>query len=220
MRPFCLFLSFLCVLTLMACGTEDELTPPSFSNLIMRNSSDLDQVLTNPLTASNITITGNIDDSAATIVATTSAATEVPVIVASDGSWSFPYTPNEGTNIITFTASDERENINQLIFTVIRDTTPPVVVAVTQSQSVDPPSVQLLVTFNETLADLQPNAVFAVDGTSVTGATLDTVVTHTIFTLPLSAALLAGSHQLTCDGVVDVAGNSIAVGYVFDFTIE
>lgn len=214
MRQFYLLFSLLCILALAACGTEEDLTPPAFSNVMVNG----DTVMSIPFKDPNVTITGNIDDFSATIVANSTVTGEVPVVVnSSDGSWSFPFAPQEGANLISFIASDKRGNLNQMILTLVHDPTPPLVTAVSQSTD---PSLQLVVTFDETLADLQPTAVFAVDGNSVSGATLDTVLTHRIFTLPLSAVLTPGSHQLTCDGIVDLAGNSVAVGYFFDFTIE
>lgn len=111
MRHFCLFLSLLCVLTLTACGTEDEIIPPVFSNIKV-NDADVSSL---PYTVSSVTIKGNIDDFSATIVANSTVTGEVPVAVDSnDGSWVFPVTLQAGANAISFIASDKRGNINQL----------------------------------------------------------------------------------------------------------
>ena len=111
MRLFCLFLSLLCVLTLTACGTEEEVTPPVFSNIKV-NEADVSSL---PYTVSSVTIKGNMDDFSATMVASTVTG-EVPVVVeSSDGSWNFPLTLQAGANVITFIASDKNGNLNQLI---------------------------------------------------------------------------------------------------------
>jgi predicted small lipoprotein YifL len=116
MRLFSLFLSLLCVLTLTACGTEEEITPPAFSNIKV-NDADISSI---PYTASNVIITGNIDDFTATIVANSTATGEVSVAVdSSDGSWSFPFTLQAGVNVVSFIASDQRGNLNQLILNLI-----------------------------------------------------------------------------------------------------
>jgi hypothetical protein len=219
MRSFILLLSLLALLALTACGTEKELIPPSFTEVTASGSLGSVTVLTTPSQDSTVTIKGNIDDVAATIVANSTVTGEVSVDVNSDGSWSFPFDPQEGANIVSFTASDARGNINQMILTVVHDTTAPLVTAVTQS--IDPPP-QLIVTFDEALlASSLATALFAVDNTPITAASFDPLTPNTV-TLPLPVVLPAGPHTLTCSGVTDLStldGNSIAVGYSFDFTI-
>jgi len=118
MRSFCLFLSLLCLLALTACGTEDETIPPTFSN-IQVNGADVSSI---PYTDSSVTITGNIDDFSATIVANS----KNPVVVdSSDGSWSFPLTLQLGPNVISFIASDKRGNFNQLVLNLIYEPSTP-----------------------------------------------------------------------------------------------
>lgn len=217
MRPFYLFISLLCLLALTACGTEEELIPPTFRDIRVNDAA----VTTTPFKEPSVTIRGTLDDFAATLVANSTVSGEVPVIV-SDGNWSFVFAPlTAGANIISFTASDKRGNLNQMILTVNHDPTPPNVTAVVQS--VDP-SPQLIVTFDEALLESSlATALFAVDETPLSGGTLDTLLTQRTVTLPLVTALPAGPHKLTCSGVSDLAtpdGNSIAVGYSFDFTIE
>lgn len=221
MRPFCLFISLLCLLALTACGTEDELIPPAFISTTASGSLGSPAILTTPSQDPGVTITGIIDDFAATLVASSTVTGEVPVVVnSSDGSWSFSLAPQEGANIISFTASDKRGNLNQMILTVNHDTTAPLVTAVTQS--VDP-SPQLIVTFDDALlASSLATALFAVGDTPITAVIFDPLTPNTV-TLSLATALPAGLHQLTCSGVSDLAtpdGNIIAVGYSFDFTIE
>lgn len=112
MRLFCLLLSLFCVLALSACGTEEETIPPTFSNIKV-NDADISLI---PYTVSSVTITGNIDDFAATIVANSTVTGEESVDVnSSDGSWSFFIVLQEGANVITFIASDKNGNLNQLI---------------------------------------------------------------------------------------------------------
>ncbi len=218
MRSFCLFLSLLCILALVACGSEEELNPPIFSNIMVNGAV----VSSTPYTDSSVTITGNIDDYSATIVANSTASGEVAVAVdSSDGSWSFDFTAlTEGANIISFTVSDVRGNLNQMLLTVLHDTTAPLVTAVTQS--VDP-SPQLIVTFNEALLESSlATALFAVDGAPLSGGSLDTLLTQRTVTLPLDVAL-SGEHLFTCTGVRDIAtpdGNSVTAGYSFSFTID
>ena len=220
MRSYYLLLSFFCILALTACGTEEELTAPAFSNIKVNGAADTSL----PVKDASVTITGNIDDFAGTIVATTPVSGEVPVAVnSSDGSWNFLLTPLvAGANSVSFTASDVRGNINQVILTVQHDPTPPSVTAVVQSVA-DPGKPQLIVTFDEALLESSlATALFDVDGTPLAGGTLDTLLTQKTVTLSLPAALPAGPHHLTCSGVRDLAtpdGNSIAVGYFFDFTI-
>lgn len=214
MRPLILLLSLLGLLALTACGTEEELIPPNIkvdatTSLLVKDPS--------------ATITGTIDDLSATLVANSTVTGEVPVPV-NNGSWSFVFAPlTTGANIITFTASDQRGNLNQMILTVNHDPTPPIVTAVVQSVA-DPVNPQLIVTFDEALLESSlTTALFAVDTTPLTGATLDTLLTQKTVTLPLSVALPAGPHQLTCSGIRDLAtpdGNPVAVGYSFDFTIQ
>ncbi|MBE0503421.1 MAG: hypothetical protein IBX46_04745 [Desulfuromonadales bacterium] len=119
MRLFCLFLSLLCLLALTACGTEDETIPPVFSN-IQINGADVSSI---PYTDSSVTITGNIDDFSATIVANSAATGERSVGVdSSNGSWSFEFAPLvAGLNSVSFTASDKRGNFNQLVLNLIYD---------------------------------------------------------------------------------------------------
>jgi len=213
MRPSVLLLSLLCILALTACGREEELTPPAFSNIRVNDAA----VTTTPFKDPNVTITGSIDDLAATMVANSTTTGEVPVAVSgSDGSWSFPLALNAGANIVSFTASDVRGNINQMILTVHYEPIPRVV-SVTQNVDLSP---QLIVTFDEALLESSlATAPFAVDSILISGATLDTLLTQKTVTLPLAAALTPGAHQLTCPGVTDLAGNSIAADYTFTFTI-
>ena len=104
MRLACLLLSLLCVLTLTACGTEEETIPPTFSDIKV-NGADVSSL---PYTNSSVTIKGTIDDFAATIVANSTVTGEESVVVdSSDGSWSFFIVLQEGANIITFIASDK-----------------------------------------------------------------------------------------------------------------
>jgi hypothetical protein len=218
MRYLYLFFSLLCILALAACGTEEELIPPAFSNIMVNGAP----VTSTPYSGPSVTISGNIDDVTATIVANSTVTGEVPVIVESDGSWSFTFTPQEGANLVSLTASDARGNINQLILSVTHDMTPPIVIAVTQSVA-DSENPQLIVTFNEALLESSVTAnPFAVIGATIISATLDTNLTKRSVTLALDAALPAGTHQLTCTGVTDLAtpaGNSVAADYSFPFTI-
>lgn len=226
MRPFYLFLSLLCLLALTACGTEEELTPPTFSNISASGSLGSTTVLTAPFQDPVITIKGNVDDFSATIVAYSTASGEVPVAFDSnDGSWSFDFTSfAEGANSVSFTASDERGNINQMILTLLYDTTAPLVTSVTQSLE-DPLSPQLIITFNEALLESSVTADFcAVDAIPLSGALLDMDLTKMVVTVPLNNGLplTPGDHLLTCTGVTDLstpAGNSIAADYSITFTI-
>jgi hypothetical protein len=221
MRPFYLFISLLCLLALTACGTEEELTPPVFRDIRVNDAADTSLSFKDP----SVTITGIIDDFSATLVANSTVTGEVSVDVnSSDGTWIFTFAPlTTGANVVSFIASDKRGNLNQMILTVNHDPTPPTVTAVVQSVA-DPENPQLIVTFDEALLESSlTTALFAVDGTPLSGGTLDTLLTQRTVTLSLDTALPAGPHQLTCSGVSDLAipdGNSIAVGYSFDFTIE
>jgi hypothetical protein len=224
MRHFYLFFALLCILALAACGSEEELTPPAFGNIAASGSLDSTTILTAPSRDPDVTISGNIDDFAATIVADSTASGKVPVVVASDGSWSFTFAPQEGANLVSLTASDVRGNINQMIVTVTHDTTPPVVAAVTQS--VDP-SLQLVVTFNEILLDASlETASFSVvdaENTPQAGPLTGSFTTQSTVSLALEGALPTGSYRLLCPGVRDIAtpdGNSITTDYFFDFTIQ
>lgn len=220
MRSLNLLLSFLCIFALVACGSEEELIPPAFSNITASGSLGSTTILTASFRDPSVTISGNIDDFTATIVANSTASGEVTVDVdSSNGSWSFLFSPQEGVNIVSLTASDKRGNLNQMVLTVLHDTTPPSVISVTQS--VDP-TPQLIVTFNEALLESSlATALFAVDGTPLSGASLDTLLTQRIVTLPLAVAL-SGEHLFTCTGVRDIAtpdGNSVTDDYSFSFTI-
>lgn len=216
MRPFNLILSLLCLLALVACGTEEELTPPTFSNVMVNGAA----VTSIPFKDPNVTITGSIDDFSATIVANNTVTGETPVIVKNDGTWEFSFVlAAEGSYNITFTASDARGNINQMILTVTYDQTAPLISTLTQSLVGDPSVPQLIITFSEALAPLPSTAPFAVSGSTVTSVTLEPL-TKKIVTLSLSDALLPGSHTLTCSGVTDLAGNDLAVAYIFDIPAE
>lgn len=224
MRPFYLFISLICILALLACGSEDELTPPVFSNIAGSGSLGSTEVLTKPSQDLDMTLSGNIDDFASIIIANSTVTGEKTVPVnGSDGSWNFTFTPAEGANTVSFTASDQRGNINLLYLTVTHDTTAPVVVPNGVTQGTDLLNPQLIVTFNEALLESSVTADhFVVDDTPVTGAILDTVLTNRIVTLPLSVALSAGEHRLTCPGVTDLAtpdGNSVTAEYSFTFPI-
>ncbi len=223
MRQFYLLFSLLCILALAACGTEEELTPPAFSNMTGSGSLGSITILTAPFRDLNVSISGNVDDLAATIVANSTVTGEVPVAVdSSDGSWSFPFAPQEGANIISFIASDKRGNLNQMILTVLHDTIAPLVIAVLPS--VD--SLQLNIIFNEALLDTSlTTALFSVvdaDGTTVVASRNATVVTPSTVNLLMDVALLPGSYRLLCPEVKDIAtpdGNSVAADYSFPFTI-
>jgi hypothetical protein len=221
MRPLHLFLSLLCILALAACGTEEEITPPVFSNIMINGAV----VASVPYKESSVTITGNIDDVAATIVANSAATGERSVGVdSSDGSWSFEFAPLvAGLNIVSFTASDKRGNLNQMILTILHDATPPNVTAVVQSVA-DPENPLLIVTFDEALLESSlTTALFSVVNTvdesvvadSLTGTLAVSTVT---LTLPLTA-LPEGSYRLICPAITDLAGNGLATNS-FDFTIE
>ena len=146
MRPFYLFLSLFCILALAACGTEEELIPPN----IKVDGATTSILVKDP----SVTITGTIDDLAATLVANSTATGERSVDVnRNDGSWSFTFAPlTIGANIVSFTATDKRGNLNQMILNVNYDPTPPNVTAVVQSVT-DPEKPQLIVTFDEALLE-------------------------------------------------------------------
>jgi hypothetical protein len=226
MRSLYLFLSLLCIFALVACGSEEELIPPVFSNITASGSLGSTTILTTPSQDPGVTISGNIDDFAATIVANSTASGEVAVAVdSSDGSWSFLFSPLEDVNIVSFTASDQRGNLNQMFLTVFHDTTAPLVAVVTQS--VDP-SPQLVVTFNEALLESSlataPFSVVNADNTPLIGPLTGALTTFNTVTLTLDgAALPPGNYRLNCPEVRDIAtpdGNSIAADYFFDFTIQ
>jgi hypothetical protein len=219
MRPsFFLFL-LLCILALTACGGEEELTPPAFSNITVKGAADTSIPFKDP----SVTIAGAIDDVSATLVASSTAIGEVPVAVnSSDGSWSFNFAPlTAGANIISFTASDKSGNINQMILTVLHDPTPPSVSSVTLSM--DPQNFDILllnVTFDEVLATLSPAAIFSVvdnAGALIAGPFTVTLTTPSTVILPLAAETPPGTYRLICPdpGVSDLAGNSVAVDYLF-----
>ncbi|PKN13779.1 MAG: hypothetical protein CVU69_00995 [Deltaproteobacteria bacterium HGW-Deltaproteobacteria-4] len=184
-------------------------------------------VSSTPYINSSVIITGNIDDFAATIIANSTASGEDAVAVdSSDGSWSFEFAPLvAGLNIVSFTASDKRGNLNQMLLTIVHDPTPPSVIAVTQSVS-DSQNPQLVVTFGEALLESSlvtaPFSVVNVDNTSEIGPLTGALTTLNSVTLTLVEALVPGSYRLSCPGVRDIAipdGNSVAADYFFDFTI-
>jgi hypothetical protein len=223
MRPFCLFLSLLCLLALTACGTEEETISPVFSN-IQINGADVASV---PYKESSVTITGNIDDISATIVANSAATGEHSVGVdSSNGSWSFEFAPLvEGLNSVSFTASDKRGNLNQMVLTILHDPTPPSVIAVAQSVA-DPEKPQLIVIFNEALLEISLTTalfnVVNVDNAPLSGPFTGVLTTLNTVTLTLNGALAPGTYRLSCPGVRDIAipdGNSVAADYFFEFTI-
>lgn len=222
MRPFYLLISLIFCLFLIACGKEDVLTPPVFSEVVATGSLNSPTILTLPSQDLAVTISGKIDDIAAKIVANSTVTGEKVVAVNPDGSWSFPITPLEGANTISFTASDLSGNINQMYLTVTHDVTAPTVLSVTQS--VDPAAPKLFVSFNEALLPgSMTTAIFAVenaDGTPLTGP-LPATLTLSIVTLTLNAPLATGPYKLTCSGVTDLStplGNSAST-IIFDFTI-
>lgn len=215
MRPFYLFLSLFCILALVACGTEEELSPPN----IKVDGATTSILVKDP----SVTITGTIDDLAATLVANSTATGERSVDVnRNDGSWSFTFAPlTIGANIVSFTATDKRGNLNQMILNVNYDPTPPNVTAVVQSVT-DPEKPQLIVTFDEALLESSLTTTFfsvvntvdeSVVEDSLTGILVDSTVT-----LTLPAALPAGSYRLICPAITDLAGNGLATNS-FDFTI-
>lgn len=218
MRPIILFLSLLTLLALTACGTEEELIPPTFLTTLVNGAV----VTTTPFKEPSVTITGTLDDVSATLVANSTATGEVPVPV-SNGTWSFTFAPlTIGANIITFTASDKRGNLNQMILTVNHDPTPPAVTAVVQSVA-DPVKPQLIVTFDEALLESSlATALFKVvnplDESVVVDSLTGTIADSTV-TLTLPAALPVGSYRLICPAIItDLAGNGLATNS-FDFTI-
>ena len=224
MRSFYLLISLILIVGLTACSEEEVMIPPTFSTIVAIGTSGSTTILTAPSQDLSVTISGNINDFAATITASSTGIGEVSLPVnSSDGSWSLTFAPVEGANSVSFAASDQRGNINQLILTVLHDTTAPLVTAVTQSLA-DPVAPKLVVTFNEALlASSVTTDPFAVNGAPHLGAILDAVPTNLTVTLPLSAALPAGIYRLTCSGITDLAtpaGNSVLIDYFFDFTIE
>lgn len=215
MRPFILLLSLLALLALTACGTEEELIPPAFLTTLVNNAP----VTTTPFKESSVPISGTLDDVSAKLVAKSTVTGEVPVDV-NNGSWTFTFAPlTAGANIITFTASDQRGNLNQMILTVVHDPTPPSISSVTQS--VDPQNSAnflLNVTFDEVLDTLSPAATFSVvdkDGALIGGPFTVTLTTPSTVILPLATKLPPGDYRLICPEVRDLAGNSIVVDYLF-----
>jgi hypothetical protein len=217
MRPFYLFISLLCLLVLTACGSEDELIPPVFLSTEVNGATDTSL----PVKESSVTITGTLDDVSATLVANSTLTGEVPVAVnGSDGSWIFTFAPlTAGANIVSFIASDQRGNLNQLILTVNHDPTPPSVSSVTLSM--DPQNFDILllnVTFSEVLATLSPAAIFSVVDKAdvlIAGPFTVTLTTPSTVILPLAAETPPGTYRLICPEVTDLAGNSVAVDYLF-----
>ena len=217
MRSFYLFISLLCLLALTACGTEDELIPPAFLTTEVNGAADTLLPFKDP----SVTITGTLDDFSATLVANSTVTGEVPVDVnSSDGSWRFTFAPlTEGANIVSFIASDKRGNLNQMILTVNHDPTPPSVSSATLSM--DPQNFDILllnVTFDEALATLSPTAIFSVvdkDGVLKDGPFTVTLTTPSTVILPLAAETPPGTYRLICPAVTDLAGNSVAVDYLF-----
>ena len=221
MRPFYLLISLLCLFAFTACGTEEELIPPVFLTTEVNGA----EVTTTPFKDPSVIITVTLDDVNATLVANSTATGEVPVIVSDDGIWRFTFAPlTAGANIISFTASDKRGNLNQMILTVNHDPTPPNVTAVVPSADPQNPTVpQLIVTFDETLLDTSlPTASFRVDnadGAIVANSLTTTPTTSNTVTLTLDAVLsMPGTYRLVYSGVADLAGN-VATNF-FDFTIE
>jgi hypothetical protein len=223
MRLFCLLLSLFCVLALSACGTEEETIPPTFSNIMVNGAV----VASVPYKDPSVTITGNIDDFVATLVANSTATGERAVDVdSSDGSWSFEFAPlTAGLNSVSFTASDKNGNLNQMVLTILHDPTPPSVITVTQSVA-DPDNPQLIVTFNEALLESSlttaPFSVVNVENNLTIGPLTGALTTLNTVTLSLIGALEPGTYRLICPDVKDIAitgGNSVATDYYFEFTI-
>lgn len=217
MRPVHFLILLILILSLSACGSEEALTPPLFSNITAFGPATLTG------RGQSITVTGKISDPAADIVIKSTVQGELTR--SSDGNWQYIFSPQEGTNTVICTATDQHGNVNQMSFTVLYAPHAPVVTAVTQSLN---PSPQLLVTFNNDLtsADLS-TAIFTVvkDGlpplTIAKPFSLSPLAPKSV-TLTLSTALLPGSYQLTYSGVADplsTLNNIIPVNYAFDFTI-
>ena len=128
MRFFPLFAVLLFVSLLSACGSEEEIIPPTYSDIRVNTELATAERLLIPYTESEVTISGMIDDLSAKIVATTAAGdVDVPVVPIdnSKGSWTFLFPLlEESANSVTFAATDQRGNVNRLYLTVLRDTTP------------------------------------------------------------------------------------------------
>lgn len=225
MRQYYLFILLLLLAVLTACGSEELMTPPVFSNVTVRDSLDLTKILTSPFQNSQVTITGTIDDVTAEIVASSTVSGELTII---DGSWAYAFAPAEGANLVTFTASDQEGNINQLFLTVTRDTTPPSMSAVAQGTNLLTLAPQLIVIFSEEvlISSLKADGfVVLKDGVPLLTLSADplTTTTTSMVTLPLSTALSAGTYQISCVGITDLStptGNSVATDYLKEFTIE
>ena len=98
--------------------------------------------------------------------------------------------------------------------------TPPSVSSVTLSM--DPQNFDMLllnVTFSEVLATLSPAALFSVVDKDrvIAGPFTVTLTTPSTVILPLAAETPPGTYRLICPdpGVSDLAGNSVAVDYLF-----
>lgn len=223
MRPLTLLVFSLCLFLLVACGSEEELTPPAFSNIVATGTAGSSTILSAPSQDVTVTITGEVDDFSAQLMVDSTVSGKVAVAVdPADGTWSFTFTPQEGVNNVVFTASDQRGNSHQMTLTMTHDTTAPVIAKVVQDLTT-PASPKLVVTFNESLLETSlPTAIFSVDAGPVLSANAFDPLNPKVVTLPLSAALSAGSHQITCSGVSDISTplyNSVAVDYFFDFSI-
>lgn len=206
------------LLLLTACGSEDELIPPVFGNITVNGSAEL----STSFRASTLTMTGTVDDVRATLVAKTVENVEVSIPVNStDGRWSLTFSPQEGVNLVTLTASDKRGNVNQMLLNVLHDSLPPLVTSVTQDLT-EPASPRLIVLFNEPIHEESlTNALFAVNQEPLSPGTVDSL-TQKIVTIPLRSALAPGDYQLNCVGVTDLAdtgGNSLLAGDTFSFSI-
>lgn len=213
MRLYHLLISLILFVLLAACGTEDLSTPPIFSNVVANG------VTTAGARTQSITISGKIDDVEAELVADSSATEPQSVSINNDGTWEFTFAPNDGDNQVILTATDLDQNINQMVLTVVYNPLGPVVAAVTQNTD---PAPRIMVTFNGPVFESSlATAVFALDGVRLDDATMDSEVSSLIVTIPLSASLSAGAHQLTCGGINDISttSNPVPVNYSYNFVI-
>lgn len=208
-----LLLALILTALLVACGTEDaDLFPPAFT--LSPASMNL---LNRPSNAATVVLSGTLDDPAATVeVEINGSAAPAAFVLAADGSWTLSFTPVEGTNSVSLTASDLRGNINQLAFGLVHDTTLPTVTAhvPTQDATLAAAVDTISITFSEALAENVPVAAdFLIDNVAIAATNFAYDPATRIATLTAVPALGNGSHSVSIGvsgAIVDPAGNPLA----------
>lgn len=191
----CIFflLASFTLLSLSACGGNQDITPPTITL-----STKIGAAINDPHTNSPLTVKGTVDDPNATVEISANPSSILSNVVAGSN-WSFDLKNlQEGSNLITITATDQKGNMNTAYISVILDTVPPPLLLGPVS-TVTPNSEQKIGGISES------GATVALTGTSVSAADVTPLDTGYSWEKQVTG-LQDGDNTLTVQAT-DAAGN-------------